>query len=65
MIDPAFGDFHRLFGLSFKNVGNGPTINLFVMYYMPFVEIKDFNALIITMQKFQGSDWSNGVQLNC
>ena len=31
--------------LSFKNGDGGPTRNYFDEYYMPLVEIKDFNAL--------------------
>ena len=53
MTDPAFGSINKLFVLSFRNVDNDPTINLFVKYYRPLAEIKDFNVLIITMQKFQ------------
>ena len=32
--------------LSFKNGNDDPTRNSFDKYYMPLVEIKDFNALI-------------------
>ena len=35
-----------MFVPSFKNSENDPTRNYFDNYYMPFVEIKDFNALI-------------------
>ena len=35
-----------MFVLSFKNGDDNPTRNFFDEYYMPFVEIKDFNALI-------------------
>ena len=35
-----------LFVLSFTNRGNHPTRDSFNKYYMPLVEIKDFNALI-------------------
>ena len=36
-----------MFFLSFKNGENDPTRYSFDDYYMPLVEIKDFNALII------------------
>ena len=39
-------NINRLFVLSFRNDDDGPTGNSFVEYYMPLVEIKDFNALI-------------------
>ena len=45
MIDPAFRNIIRLFVLSFKNGINDSTRNSFDKYYMPLVEIKDFNAL--------------------
>ena len=35
-----------MFVLSFKNGDDGPTRNYLDKYYMPRVEIKDFNALI-------------------
>ena len=35
-----------MFALSFKNGDNNPTIGYFDNYYMPLVEIKDFNVLI-------------------
>ena len=35
-----------MFILSFKNGDNDPTKNSFGEYYIPLVEIKDFNALI-------------------
>ena len=35
-----------MFVLSLKNGSNYPTRNSFDKYYMPLVEIKDFNALI-------------------
>ena len=46
LIDPTFRNINRLFVLSFKNGNNDPTRNSFDRYYMPLVEIKDFNALI-------------------
>ena len=39
-------NINRLFVLSFKNGDDNPTINYFHEYYMPLVEVKDFNALI-------------------
>ena len=35
-----------MFVLSFKNGNDDPTRDSSVKYYMPLVEIKDFNALI-------------------
>ena len=46
MIDPTLSNINRLFVLSFKNGDGDPTRNSFDKYYMPSVEIKDFNALI-------------------
>ena len=45
MIDPTFRNINRLFVLFFKNGDNNPTINPFVKYYMPILEIKNFNEL--------------------
>ena len=46
LIDPTFRNINRLFVLSFKNGDNGPTRKSFDKYFMPLVEIKDFNTLI-------------------
>ena len=46
MIDPTCRNINRLFFLSFKKGNDDPTRNSFDEYYMPLVEIKDFNALI-------------------
>ena len=46
LIDPTFRNINRLFVFSFKNDNNDPTRDSFDKYYMPLVEIKDFNALI-------------------
>ena len=46
LIDPTFRNINRLFVLSFKNDDNDPTMKSFYKYYIPLVEIKDFNALI-------------------
>ena len=35
-----------MFVLAFKNGSNDPTSDSFDKYYMPLVEIRDFNALI-------------------
>ena len=45
LIDPTL-DIIRLFFFSFKNDDDDSTRNSFDEYYMPLVEIKDFNALI-------------------
>ena len=44
MIDPTLSNINRLFVLSFKNGDGDPTRNSFDKYYMPSVEIKDFNV---------------------
>ena len=46
LTDPTFRNINRLFVLSFKNGNDDPTINSFDEYYIPLVEIKDFNPLI-------------------
>ena len=46
LIDPTFRNINSFFVLSFKNGNNDPTRDSFEKYYMPLVEIKDFNALI-------------------
>ena len=46
LIDPAFRNINRLFVLSFKNGNDDPPRYSFNKYYMPLVEIKDFNVLI-------------------
>ena len=46
LIDPTFRNINSLFVLSFKNGNNDPTRDSFDKYYIPLVEIKDFNALI-------------------
>ena len=46
MIDETFRNINRLFVLSFENSFIDPTRNSFDEYYIPLVEIKNFNALI-------------------
>ena len=46
LIDSIFRIINRLFVFSFKNVNNDPKSDSFDKYYIPLVEIKDFNALI-------------------
>ena len=43
LIDPIFTEVNRLFVLSFENEEDGTS---FSEYYVPTVEIKDFNVLI-------------------
>ena len=50
-----FRNINRLFALSFKNDNDDPTRDSFVKYYMPLVEIKDFNALIDNKSFFDQS----------
>ena len=46
LIDPTCRNINRFFILSFKNGDDDPSRYSFDKYYMPLVEIKDFNALI-------------------
>ena len=46
MIDETFRNINRLFVLSFENSFTDPTRNSFDEYYIPLVQIKNFNALI-------------------
>ena len=46
MIDPTFRNINKLFVLLFRNGDDDPTRNSFDKYYIPLVEIKDFNGLI-------------------
>ena len=46
LIEQAIRNINRLFLLSIKNEADDPTKNVFDNYYIPFVQIKDFNALI-------------------
>ena len=46
LLDPAFSNIHSLFSLSFRNGENDPTRISFDKYYMPLVEIDDFDALV-------------------
>ena len=43
LIDPAFNKAHRLFVLAFENEEDRSS---FSKYYVPKVEIKDYNVLI-------------------
>ena len=43
LIDPTFTNLNRLFVLSFKNEDDGTS---FSKYYLPRIQIKDFNVLI-------------------
>ena len=43
LIDPTFNNVNRLFVLSFENEDDGTT---FSKYYVPKIEIKDYNVLI-------------------
>ena len=52
LIDSTFVNINKLFALSLKNSNDDPTRDSFDEYYMPSVEIKDFNALIDNKQFF-------------
>ena len=44
IIDPTFRNINRLFVLSLENGNDDPTRNCVDNYYMPLVEIKDYNT---------------------
>ena len=46
MNDSAFRNITKLFVLSLKNGEDDPARNSFDKYYMPLVEIGDFNGLV-------------------
>ena len=46
LIDPTFRNINSLFVPSFKNGDDDPTRDYSEKYYIPLVEIRDFNALI-------------------
>ena len=46
LIDPTFTNVNRLFVLSFSRNNNTDNRKSFSDYYVPNVEIKDFNVLI-------------------
>ena len=46
LIDPAFTNVNRLFVLSIARTNTGDNRDSFSQYYLPNVEIKDFNVLI-------------------
>ena len=47
LIKPKVTNINRLIVPLLKNDNNDPTRNCFYRYYMPLVEIKDFNELIV------------------
>ena len=46
LIDPAFRNINRSLLLSYENGNNDPTRFSFDKYYMPLIDIENFNALI-------------------
>ena len=46
LIDPTFTNVNRLFVLSFTKTNTGVNRDSFLHYYLPSVQIKDFNVLI-------------------
>ena len=46
LLDPAFRNINRFVVLSLRNGENNRTRISFDKYYMPLLEIKDFNALV-------------------
>ena len=54
-MNPTFRNISRLFSLSFKNGDDDLSRNSVDKYYMPFVEIKNFNVLIDRKPSFDQS----------
>ena len=52
MIDPTFRNVNKLLVLLIKNGDDDTTRNNFYKYYMPLVESKDFNPLIVNKPFF-------------
>ena len=50
LIDPTFSNVNRLFVLSFKNEDDRIS---YYKYYMPSIEIKDYNVLIYSNAFFE------------
>lgn len=46
LIEQAIRNINRLFLLSIKNGADDPTKNVFDNYYIPLVQIKDFNTFV-------------------
>ena len=46
LIDPTFTNINRLFVLSFARTNAGDNRDSFSDYYLPNIQIKDFNVLI-------------------
>ena len=46
LIDPTFTNVNRLFAVSFPRNNNTGSRDSYSIYYVPNVEIKDFNVLI-------------------
>ena len=46
LLDPAFRNINRFFFLSLRNGGNDRTRTSFDKYYMPLVEMEDFDPLV-------------------
>ena len=55
LIDPTFRNINTLFVLLFKNGDDDTTKNYFEEYYMPFIEIKNFNGLVENKPYFNQS----------
>ena len=47
MIDPAFRNINRSFGVSLKIGDDNLTTNFLGKYYMVLVEIKDFSSTVV------------------
>ena len=58
LIDPTFTKVNRMFVLLFENENNRTS---FSNYYLPNVQIKDFNSNLGVL--FRGSFWRGGVKL--
>ena len=54
-------DFPQNFDSVYRSIDKDLTTNIYQFWKM----FRRILQIIITVQKFQWSDWSNGVQLNC
>ena len=52
LIDPTIRNVSKLFVISFKNGNDDPARNSFNTYYIPLVEIKDFNHKLTILTIF-------------
>ena len=64
LIDPAFTNVNRLFVLSIARTNAGDNRDSFSQYYLPNVEIKDFNVLIDGRNWLASKKWGRSLRKN-